>query len=210
MAMKETEYSRIKDYFLARYEMLEQTGQMPYCPTAKGIWASSSPDELFGFFCDCRLDKSSLLIDLGSGDGIVTCIAGLFTRAIGIEVDPGLCRVACRAVRDLRLKGRVGIICGDYREHKIWRADCLYIYPDKPVYELERMLNNWRGRLMIYGPHFPPRQMESLGSFRQGSERMTAYAYPGSGEAPSDAAGDAEQPANTSLNCARLGACLRT
>ena len=129
--------------------------------TSLGAWATSRAPHVFSFFKQIDLGRYELFLDLGSGDGLVACIAGLFTHAVGIEVDPGLCNVAQRAARDLRLTERVGFICGDYLNLPIRHADCLYHYPDKPMDRLEDLLKGWRGTLLVYGPHFPPQTMVS-------------------------------------------------
>ncbi|MGA2402814.1 MAG: hypothetical protein ABSG91_14105, partial [Syntrophobacteraceae bacterium] len=62
----------------------------PYRLTASGSWAASRPAHLVNFFKKIGLSRFRLLIDLGSGDGVAACSAGLFTESIGIESDPFL------------------------------------------------------------------------------------------------------------------------
>lgn len=114
-------------------------------------------------------------MDLGSGDGLVTCVAGLFTRAVGIEADPNLCRTAAESVRLLGLDDRVEIVCGDYLSMNLQRADCLYLYPDKPFDKLEPCLSTWSGRLLVYGPHMSPRHLQPETHLRCGRERLQVY-----------------------------------
>lgn len=150
----------------------------PYRFTALGAWARSRAPHVFSFFRRVGLARYQMLLDLGSGDGLVACIAGLFTRAAGIEIDPELCRLARRAARDLGVSGRVEFICGDYLELPIQRADCLYLYPDKPMRDLEAQLAGWRGDLLVYGPHFPPRSMQPILKLACGRERLILYRNP--------------------------------
>ncbi len=157
------------------HELLAHSGQGPYRITARGAWATSRIAHVYYFFKRLRLEKDRLFIDLGSGDGLVACVAGLFTRSIGIEADPGLCRTAVEAVRFLGLTHRVEIVCGDYLTMNLRRADCLYLYPDKPFEALERLLNPWPGRLMVYGPHIPPKHLIPERQLRCGRERMQVY-----------------------------------
>lgn len=147
----------------------------PYRLTALGAWAASRAPHVFSFFRRMEFGRYQLFLDLGSGDGLATCIAGLFTRAVGIEVDFPLCDLAQRAARDLGLAGRVSFICGDYRQLPIQRADCLYHYPDKPMRELEELLADWRGDLLIYGPHYPLERMVPVLRLACGRERMVLY-----------------------------------
>ena len=165
--------ARVIDYFQNR---LEKPGQAPgYRRTASGAWAASRPEYLFGFFQMVNLSAFDLFIDLGSGDGVACCVAGLFTRAIGMESDRRLASGAARSVRDLNLQERVGLICADFLTQNIQKADCLYIYPDKPLDALEKALAGWGGTLFVYGPHFPPKRFFIERKLRRGMETMTVY-----------------------------------
>jgi hypothetical protein len=148
---------------------------LPYRSTASGAWAASRPEHLFNFFKRVDLSRFRLFIDLGSGDGVVSCTAGLFTRSIGIESDPFLVSRAARAARDLNLLSRVGFIRADFLTQRIQEADCLYIYPDKPIDALEKTLEGWDGTLFIYGPHFPPKRLSLMEKLRCGRETMSVY-----------------------------------
>jgi hypothetical protein len=150
----------------------------PYRLTAAGAWAASRPAHLFNFFRRMDLFGFRLFIDLGSGDGVASCTAGLFTRSIGIESDPFLVSCASRAARDLKLDDRVGFIRADFLTQGIGRADCLYIYPDRPVYVLEEVLAGWGGTLLIYGPHFPPKRFRLKEKLKCGREAMSVYSAP--------------------------------
>jgi hypothetical protein len=161
------------DYFRNRQENCGQTS--PYRRTASGAWAASRPEYLFRFFKMVDLSGFGLFVDLGSGDGVACCVAGLFTRAIGIESDPLLASEAGRAVRDLKLGERVGFICADFLTQSLQKADCLYIYPDKPLDALEKVLAGWGGTLLVYGPHFPPKHFSLATKLSHGMETMAVY-----------------------------------
>ena len=150
----------------------------PYRLTVSGAWAASRPSHLLNFFTRINLSDYRLFVDLGSGDGIACCMAGLFTKSIGIESDPFLLSLASRAARDLELDDRVGFIRADFQTQAIRNADCLYIYPNRPVYKLEEILAGWSGTLLIYGPHFPPRRFSRRETLRCGREMMTTYFDP--------------------------------
>lgn len=166
---------RITEY----YRKLHQPGTNPetslYRLTPLGAWAGSRAEHVHYFFKTIKVDRFRLFLDLGSGDGLVTCIAGLYTRAVGIEVDLELVRLAQRASEDLDLRDRVGFVCGDYRQMRICNADCLYIYPDKPLGPIEALLEGWAGQLLVYGPHFPPKSLLPTLSLKCGSERLKVY-----------------------------------
>jgi hypothetical protein len=146
--------------------------------TSLGTWAPSRSPHVFFFFKRLGLDRHDLFLDLGSGDGLVTCIAGLFTRSIGIEIDFELCQVAQRAARDLKLEESVHFVCGNYLQLPIWKAACLYHYPDKPMDGLERLLASWKGPLLIYGPHFPPGNLLRISRLQCGRESLVLYRNP--------------------------------
>ncbi len=148
---------------------------LPYRLTAAGAWAASRPAHLFHFFRQIDLSGFRLFIDLGSGDGIVSCLAGLFTNAVGIEADAQLTLTASRAARDLALENRANFICADFFTQEIRAADCCYIYPDKPIYAVEEILEGWKGTLLINGPHFPPRKFSIKRKLRCGRETLSIY-----------------------------------
>ncbi len=143
--------------------------------TASGAWAASRPGYLFNFFKKINLSSFGLFVDLGSGDGVVCCVASLFTTAVGIESDPFLISRAAQAARELKLEGRAGFIRADFLTQRIQAADCLFIYPDKPVYPLEKVLNGWGGTLLISGPHFPPKQFSLKEKLQCDTETLSVY-----------------------------------
>ncbi|SPF47703.1 conserved hypothetical protein [Syntrophobacter sp. SbD1] len=148
---------------------------LPYRLTSCGAWAASRPEHLFNFFKRVDLSRFRLFIDLGSGDGVACCTAGLFTRSIGIEADPFLVSRAAHAALDLKLQDRVGFICADFLTQRIQEADCLFVYPDKPVDAIEKSLQGWSGTLLIYGPHFPPKRFSPVEKLKYGRETLTVY-----------------------------------
>ena len=168
-------FASIVRYYRRLHKSAPDPSAEPYRATELGVWATSRAAHVFSFFRRIDLARFNLFLDLGSGDGIVTCIAALFTRSIGIEVDQGLCRLAQRAARELQLSERAGFICGDYLELPIWRSDCLYQYPDKPILVIERALRDWRGALLVYGPHFPPETFLPVSRLQCGREKLVLY-----------------------------------
>jgi hypothetical protein len=168
-------FSAVARYFRALHRVSSDSGAGTYRMTALGAWATSRSPHVYSLFKRIDLGRHELFVDLGSGDGLVTCIAGLFTRSVGIEIDFELCQVAQRAVGELKLEERVSFVCGNYLQLPIWRASCLYLYPDKPMQELERVLNNWNGTLLVYGPHLPPRNLLPVSMLQCGRETLVLY-----------------------------------
>ncbi|MGA2222896.1 MAG: hypothetical protein ABSH41_00450 [Syntrophobacteraceae bacterium] len=169
--------AEIIGYFRKLHGRRRDCGEFPpYRLTALGAWAASRPAHLYSFFRKVDLSRFRLFIDLGSGDGVAACTAGLFTRSIGMESDPVLVSRAARAARDLKLESRVSFICANFLTQRIQQADCLYIYPDKPVHAMEDTLEGWDGTLLIYGPHFPPKRFCLREKLRCGRETMSVYA----------------------------------
>lgn len=157
------------------HQVLEETGQGPYRITSRGAWAASRVAHVYYFLRRLSFEDTRLFVDLGSGDGLVACIAGLFTRSVGIEADPDLCKTAAHAVRFLGLSNSVEIVCGDYLTMDLHRADCLYLYPDKPFDQLDNLLASWTGQLLVYGPHMPPTHLVPELHLRCGRERLRVY-----------------------------------
>jgi hypothetical protein len=168
-------FTDLANHYQQLYQKLEAADCAPYRPTRLGTWATSEAAHVFAFFEDIDLARYQLFLDLGSGDGVVTCIAGLFTCALGIEIDADLCRTARQAVRHLGLEQQVAVVCGDYRTQRIWRADCLYIYPDKPMLEMEILPESWPGDLIVSGPHFPPERFIPTLQLRIARDQLVLY-----------------------------------
>lgn len=171
-------FSAVLNSYAKLYNAREAEGKGLYTHTRLGAWATSRATHVFYFFKKIDLGRYNLFLDLGSGDGVVTCIAGLFTRSAGIEVDEELCGIAQKAARDLGLGNSTSFIRADFLTQNITKADCLYIYPDKPFYALEDLLSGWRGTLLVYGPHMPPKRMQPAATFACARERLTLYLNP--------------------------------
>ncbi|MHC1744933.1 MAG: methyltransferase [Syntrophobacteraceae bacterium] len=164
-------------YYHGLHEIWARSGHRLYRATSLGAWASSRPEHLYYFFRSINLSRFKLLVDLGCGDGVVACVASLFTHAVGIEIDPDLCRAGRKASVVLGLQNRVDFICGDFSSQRITRADCLFVYPDKPMARLEEILTEaaWSGTLLVYGPHLPPSRLKPVDRLSCGRERLVMY-----------------------------------
>ncbi|SFM68673.1 hypothetical protein [Thermodesulforhabdus norvegica] len=171
-------FQRIFRYYAGRYKKLFPGLKGPYGITEVGAWAASRPVYVFSFFKKLHLEKASLFIDLGCGDGIVVAVASLFTTAVGIERNFELAHHASLAFKTLGLK-KASVICGDFLEQKIELADVLYIYPDKPVFGLFNRLKEkgWEGELWVYGPHLAPPKLLPTNRITLGKDTLTLYDF---------------------------------
>lgn len=146
-------------------------------PTPRGLWAASSPHDVFALMEAVGAEGCRHFVDLGSGDGLVTLIASLFCPATGIECDAGLTAKACELRDQLGLAAR--FICGDYLAHDLSAYDLLYIYPDKPLFDLERALApRLRGRLVVYSAHFPLKTLPLVQTVTLATCRAAVYGPP--------------------------------
>jgi hypothetical protein len=140
-----------------------------YKVTPAGLWTRSDLDEVLDLFVQIDLGQYSSMIDLGSGDGRVVCLASCFTRAVGIEADPWLVEQSRRLAVDLGLE-RAKFQQGELRTADLSLYDLLYIFPDKPLDWLERKpLNSWQGKLLVYGQGFQPKSLGHLSTLYAGS-----------------------------------------
>ncbi len=161
-------------FFMARHrDRYPDTG--PYKLTPAGAWAVSHPETVAAFFQRLDLGRFRLFCDLGSGDGLVVCLAALFTRAVGIEADRELCLEARKNALELGLGHRAEFVCGDFRRLRFHRADCLYIYPDKPQLSFFEPPPGWSGIFLVMGPHFPPHGFVPVHRWKWKTETLTVY-----------------------------------
>lgn len=167
---------RMLRHFADRYRRHEATGGT-YKMTSRGAWATSRPEAVLRFFHELALDRYRLFADLGCGDGVAVCGAALFTRAVGIEADPDLCRQAQENARALGLVHGTAFICADFLDLRLDPFDVLYIYPDKPLDSLMEKIRGWSGTLLVYGPHFPLRGRAPVGRFSWQRETLSVYAW---------------------------------
>ncbi len=166
---------RVLRHFAELHRRYEQSGG-PYKMTPRGVWATSRPEALLFFFRELGLDRYSLFGDLGCGDGAAVCCGALFSRAVGIECDPVLCRKARENAQALGLFHRAAFVCGDFLDLRLDPFDVLYIYPDKPLDPLIGKLQGWSGTLLVYGPHFPPKGLKPFDTLAWQRENLSVYA----------------------------------
>ena len=159
---RHNDFIRIEDAYQLFYHELRLDGTLPYRSTFSGMWAVSDTKELYKAFCHFRLDHCSHLADLGSGDGVATLIASLFTQATGYETDEFLYRKSLEIRDELKLS-HARFLQQDYFSADLSMYDMLYIYPDKPFDALiEKLRPTWRGHILVNGPHFTPKYLNEV------------------------------------------------
>jgi len=169
-------FKKIQTAYQDFYQSLELSENTPpYRNTKSGMWATSPAEEVYRAFCHFELDQYCHMADLGSGDGIVVAIASLFTEAIGYEIDEWLYQRSVKLGHSLNLS-RATFLRTDFLQANLTNHDLLYLYPDKPFYELEeQLLTTWRGRLLVKGPHFPPRHFKKIAESPPSVGRFALY-----------------------------------
>lgn len=96
-----------------------------------------------------QVRPGEVVYDLGSGDGRIVILAAqkFGARAVGIELDPRLCRLSRDKVRELGLAERVKIIENDILEENLSAAHVITIYMPATAMEslrphLEKQFHN--------------------------------------------------------------------
>ncbi|MBI2548963.1 hypothetical protein HYW21_06445 [Candidatus Woesearchaeota archaeon] len=167
----EAHYREIKRKYDEFSQSLLRQGMLPLRDTQIGFWGIAPSDEVFTLFTKIKLHHYGNFIDLGSGDGRVVLIASLFTNATGIEFDPWLVENAQKIQQSLSVipsMRRARFIQDDFRNHHLSAYDLVFIHPDQPMHRngLDNKLNNeLEGRLVIFGPHFHPRDLKKEATY---------------------------------------------
>ena len=77
----EDKFQEIKKEYDDFDKALMKQGRLPMKDTGIGFWNASPSSDVFELFKKLQLQNYKHLLDLGSGDGRVTLIASLFTKA---------------------------------------------------------------------------------------------------------------------------------
>lgn len=140
-----------------------------YRMTPAGFWTGSDLDEVLELFMQLDLGQYQRMVDLGSGDGRVVCLASCFTGAVGLEADPWLVDQSRRLATETGLD-RARFKQTDLRGADLSPYDLLYVFPDKPLHWLVRLPPKaWQGKLLVYGPGFQPKGLRHLTTIYAGS-----------------------------------------
>ena len=172
-------FRKIQTAYQGFYQRLKNLNhRLPYRRTKSGMWATSEAEEVYRGFCHFNLDQYTHMADLGSGDGIVVAIASLFTQATGYEIDEWLHQQSIELWNSLNLS-KATFIQADFLRANLSGHDLLYLYPDKPFYDLEERLHaTWKGHLLVNGPHFPPRYFRTIAECAPSVGRFVLYESP--------------------------------
>lgn len=128
-ASRDEAFRRIKQYFQDADRERYRQGKMPLGSTEKGFWGTAHLDDVYEWCTRIGLDGKDTFIDLGSGDGRVVLVAGLFTHATGIEYDEALHELAEKARSELGVADAT-FIKGDYTQHDLSAYDVWFSYAD--------------------------------------------------------------------------------
>jgi SAM-dependent methyltransferase len=156
-------FQKIENRYLQLERNFLKQGRLPMKDTQDGFWSASSSREIYQLFQDLKLSNYNHFLDLGSGDGRVAIIASLFTKSTGIEKDNELHMIAKNIHSELKPKN-AKLLNDDFYNYNISKHDAVFISPDTPMHRgLEtKFLNELKGILMVYGPHFQPQQLKKI------------------------------------------------
>ena len=170
-------FNLIKFEYNEFYKSLMRKRKLPMWTTEKGFWSASPPDEIYEAFKKIGLNNFTNFLDLGSGDGKVALIAGLFCKnAEGIEIDLILHSKAIEMKSRFNARN-VHFHHKDFHEHDLRNYDIVFLSPDAPLergIEL-KLLKELDGRLLLFGNHFHPKILRKEKSFFAGSNLVSLY-----------------------------------
>jgi len=170
-------FEYIKKEYDTFYRDLLKQGKMPLRDTGKGFWGHAIADEIYEAFEKLKLHKFKSFIDLGSGDGKVVLIASLFCkRAVGIEIDNELHHKALEIQHKLSISNAI-FYNNDFYQHSISEFDAVFVYPDEPMERSmeKKLLRELTGKLIHYGHHFHPQQLNKEQSVGVSGGMVTVY-----------------------------------
>ena len=175
LVQRDETFTKVEAAYRDFYEDLQGDGLLPYRSTKSGMWATSGIREVYHAFRHFHVHQYNHIADLGSGDGIVVLIGSLFTHATGYETDDWLYKKSI-TLRDSLNLANARFLQENFLQADLSVYDLLYIYPDKPFDDLtERLHATWRGHLLVYGPHFPPRYFSKIGEYLPATGKFVLY-----------------------------------
>ena len=175
--MDDRAFEEIKKEYDVFYKDLLRHGKLPLWSTGKGFWGGVIADEVYEAFKRIKLHKHKTFIDLGSGDGKAVMIAALFCeRAVGIEMDNGLFKKSMEMQRKLNIPNAL-LYNDDFHNQSVSGFDVVFVYPDEPMHRgLEKkLLNELTGKLVHYGHHFHPQNLNVEDRFLVDGNLFTVY-----------------------------------
>ncbi|MDP7244461.1 MAG: methyltransferase domain-containing protein [Flavobacteriales bacterium] len=175
--MKPQLFAQIKKEYDDFYRSLLRKGKLPLWSTGKGFFGGVVADEIYEAFKRINLHKHKSFIDLGSGDGKVVLTAALFCkRAVGVEIDENLFNKSLEMQRKLYIPNAI-FHNNDFYDHNISEFDIVFVYPDSPMHRgmEKKLLNELRGKLLHYGYHFHPQNLQVEDKFLVNGNLFTVY-----------------------------------
>ncbi|MFH0867754.1 MAG: hypothetical protein V1831_00410 [Candidatus Woesearchaeota archaeon] len=175
--MKPYVFKQIKQEYDNFYRSLLKSGKLPLKSTGKGFWGGVIADEVYEAFKKIGLHKHKNFIDLGSGDGKVVLTAALFCdRAVGIEIDNDLYRKSIEMQRKLSIPNAI-FYNSDLYEQSVSGYDFVFVYPDRPMHRgmEKKLLNELTGKVLHYGYHFHPENLNMEDRFVVNGNLFTIY-----------------------------------
>ena len=175
--MKPQLFAQIKKEYDDFYRSLLRKGKLPLWSTGKGFFGGVVADEIYEAFKRINLHKHKSFIDLGSGDGKVVLTAALFCkRAVGVEIDENLFNKSLEMQRKLYIPNAI-FHNNDFYDHNRSEFDIVFVYPDSPMHRgmEKKLLNELRGKLLHYGYHFHPQNLQVEDKFLVNGNLFTVY-----------------------------------
>ncbi len=157
-------FKSILETYSKRRRKLLTTGKSQYS-TQVGYWAMSNPLQIFELFKQIELNKNSSFVDLGSGDGIITATASLFTKSSGVEFDSKLHKAATEIKEKLGLSYELKNLnyLDELFYETLWKYDTIFINPDNYFHKLEKILvERFSGTLIITENIFQPLTLKPI------------------------------------------------
>jgi hypothetical protein len=142
----------------------------------RGIWAPSLSKEIFKIFKKFQ-SKEKILLDLGSGDGLVVMIASLFfEKAVGVEFEKEFYDHSLEKKKQLKITN-VDFIYEDFYNIDFGKYDILFIAPDKEfTLRLENKIENeLTGTLIVYSSIFQPKTLKLSQKFETAHFEVFIY-----------------------------------
>jgi len=173
-------FNLIKSEYNNYYNSFLRKGRLPMRTTEKGFWSASHSDEVYGLFKRINLSRFNNFLDLGSGDGKVALVAGLFCKnSEGVEIDTHLHFKALEMKRKFNA-GNVHFHKKDFLTHDLRSYDIIFLSPDSPLERgvEKKLLNELNGKLLVFGNHFHPKILRRETSFFAGNNLASFYSRP--------------------------------
>jgi hypothetical protein len=155
----DVKFESIKKEYEIFYRDILSSGKIPQRVTPAGFWAPTSAEAVRSLFQEIGLSKYPSFVDLGSGDGVVTAVASLFTESYGIESDERLHSKSAEIKEKLDLK--CDFLHADFLSCDLSAYSVIFISPDDYFYKLERKLQKeMKGILVVAGNLYVPLNMK--------------------------------------------------